>query len=182
MLILAALAPPASVAAGDLPLVGTVWRWSHLEGPDPVEVPMAGRYTLELLPEGRYVLRADCNTGSGAYTREGDRLELLPGPMTAAECGPESLSARFVRLLGQTESFAQDGDRLGLQLAADAGHMELVARRDVALDGSAWVVRSYNNQKPDTRSGKRASRSARRRPRGWRVRSPRASWSRKRPS
>lgn len=146
MLILAVLAPSAA-AADDRPLVGKVWRWSRLAGPDPLEVPRPGRYTLELLPEGRYALRADCNTGSGAYTLEGDRLELLPGPMTAAECGPESLSDRFLRLLGNVEGIAQDGDTLVLQLAGTAGAMELEARREVALAGTAWLVRAYDNQK-----------------------------------
>jgi uncharacterized lipoprotein YbaY len=147
MLILSVLAPPAAAAPGDRPLVGTVWRWSRLVGPDTLEVPRPGRYTLELLPEGRYALRADCNTGNGAYTLEEGRLELLPGPMTAVECGPESLSDRFLRLLSKVEGVAQDGDRLVLQLAGTAGAMELEARREVALTGTAWVVRSYNNQK-----------------------------------
>ena len=106
-----------------------------------------GGDTLELLPEGRYALRADCNTGSGAYRLEGGRLELHPGPMTAAECGPESLSGRFLRLLGEVEGIARDGDRVLLQLAGTAGAMELEARPEVTLSGTAWVVRSYNDQK-----------------------------------
>jgi len=147
ILILAVLAPPTAVAAADRPVVGTPWRWSRLVGSDPLDVPRPGLYTLELRPDGRYALRADCNTGSGAYTLEGGRLELLPGPMTAAECGPGSLSDRFLRLLGQVEGVVQDGDRLVLPLAEEAGAMEFEARRKVALAGTAWLVRSYNNQK-----------------------------------
>jgi uncharacterized lipoprotein YbaY len=147
MLIVGVLAPSVAAAAGGRPLVGTLWRWRHLTGPDPLEVPRPGRYTLELLPEGRYALRADCNTGGGAYTLEDGRLALLPGPMTAAECGPDSLYDRFLGLLSKVERVDQDGERLVLQLAGDAGAMEFEARREVALVGTAWVVRSYNDQK-----------------------------------
>jgi heat shock protein HslJ len=127
--------------------VGTVWRWTSLTGPESLEVSNPGRYTLELSEDRNYAVRADCNTGGGSYTLEGDRLTLGPGPMTMAACPPDSLGDRFVVLLGRVVGFVRDADRLTLHLGDDAGTMELEAMRPVALGGTSWLVRGYNNGK-----------------------------------
>lgn len=136
-----------AATTGSSSIVGPVWRWVRLGGADRVEVPNPGKYTLELRPDGRYAIRADCNTGSGSYTLKGDRLELGPGPMTQAACGADSLSDRFVRFLSKVASHRRDGDRLTLRFAGGAGEMEFQARKEMTLAGSSWSVRSYNNGK-----------------------------------
>jgi len=136
-----------AAAAGQSSIVGPVWRWNRLSGADPVDVASPSAYTLELRPDGRYAIRADCNTGSGTYALGDDRFELGPGPMTQAACGGDSLSNRFVQLLALARTFRRTGDSLILELGSGAGEMEFIARRSVNLAGTSWLVRSYNNGK-----------------------------------
>lgn len=134
---------PATEAGSTV--VGTTWSWRRLAADDPVEVAHPERYTLRLEADGRYAVRADCNRAAGGYTLEEARLTLEPGPTTLAACGPESLSDRFLSLLGQVESLQLDGDRLTLRLGGEAGALEMLAVAPFSLVGSSWQVRAYNN-------------------------------------
>ena len=110
-------------------LAGTVWTWVRFEdtaGKHNIIVDDPSRYTLEFLADGNYKLRADCNQSRGSYTFDGNNLTLGPGPMTLAECGPESLYDEYVTNLGDVVSFAFDGDALVLSLKMDAGTMVFV--------------------------------------------------------
>jgi heat shock protein HslJ len=127
--------------------VDKVWRWTSLTGAEAVDVPHPGRYTLELRGDGRYAIRADCNTGSGAYRMEASRISLSPGPLTRAACGSDSLGDRFAALLGRVTGFLTGGDRLVLELDEGGGSMEFEAMRPIALEGTSWLVRGYNNSK-----------------------------------
>jgi heat shock protein HslJ len=121
-----ALEPRAAlpvVRQGAFSLLGKVWRWTALAGPEALNITHPGRYTLELWEDGRYGVRADCNTGGGAYTIDGKRVSLMPGPMRRAACEPHSLGDRFAALLGHVARFARDGDRLVLQLDKSVGRM-----------------------------------------------------------
>jgi len=145
LLMLGASMPGQGAPDDEAAIVGTVWRWSRLIGIDPIEVARSGRYTLELLDEGGYRVRADCNRASGSYTLEGEGLALAPGPATLAECGEASHASRFLRLLGEVRSWGRDGERLVLTLASDTGSMEFAAAREVALPGTSWLVRGVND-------------------------------------
>ena len=127
--------------------VGNVWRWTALTGSESLEVAQPGRYTLELMDDGRYGARADCNSGGGTYTLEGNSLTLGPGPMTLAACGPDSLDTRFAVLLGKVSGFKVDGQRLVLGLGGDAGSMVFEAMQRISLAGTSWLLRGYNNGK-----------------------------------
>ena len=138
--------PPGQPATqAESALQGTTWRWTRLAGEDPVEVAHPERYTLRLEADGRYAVRADCNRAAGHYTLEAARLSLEPGPTTLAACGPESLSDRFLSLLGRVERVELDGPRLTLRLGGEAGALEMVASAPFTLVGSRWQVRAYNN-------------------------------------
>jgi heat shock protein HslJ len=105
---------------------GIVWKWEGFEnaaGETSIVVDDPNKYTLQLLPDGTYQVQADCNLSSGGYTLEGTNLVLLPGPTTLAECEPGSLFDEYMAGLGQVESFLLDGDKLVLNLQADAGSM-----------------------------------------------------------
>lgn len=107
-------------------MVGTIWIWDRFA--DSGEkgsflLPYPAAYRLELLPEGKYSLQADCNRGSGSYTLEGSRLTLNPGPMTLAECRPGSRSSQFLGMLPQVATYVLKGDVLYLNLKVDSGDM-----------------------------------------------------------
>jgi heat shock protein HslJ len=138
--------PPSDESRATLSLpTAVVWKWVGVRGGDPVSVEMPGRYTLEFHADGRYSVRADCNSGSGAWSFEQGVLELQPGPMTLASCGPETLDQRFLQLLSTVTSFATEEGRLLLMLGDGASSMTFEAMRDVGLVGSSWLVRAYNN-------------------------------------
>jgi heat shock protein HslJ len=127
--------------------VGKVWRWRSLTGAESLDVVHPGRYTLELRGDGRYAVRADCNTGGGAYQMEESRISLSPGPLTRAACAPGSFGDRFTALLARVNGFRVDGDRMVLELGDGAGAMEFEAMKPIALQGTSWLVRGYNNGK-----------------------------------
>jgi heat shock protein HslJ len=139
--------PPVDAATPEtaVTLVGTAWRWVRLEGPDPVQVPQPGRYTLELHDDGRYEARADCNQASGSYRLDARRLRFGPAAATRAFCGEGSLGERFLALLGDVESQAVSGERLLLALAGSQGTLQFEARRPVPLAGTRWLVRAYDD-------------------------------------
>ena len=147
LLVLASLGCGLADADARAEPTGVTWRWVSLSGNETLAVARPGKYTLELHADGRYSARADCNQANGSYTMEGQRLTLGPAAATLAECGRDSHSTRFLRLLGRVEGYRRDGERLELTLADGAGALALRAARKVALADSSWVVRAVNTGK-----------------------------------
>ena len=159
--VLAACGAAESESAGDASLdspVGQVWAWQSLAGADPIEVATPDRYTLEFSEDGRYGIRADCNTGQGGYTFGDGRLVLNPGPMTQAACPPGSYDSRFVALLGEVASVTRSGDRLTLELADGSSMLFEPLPTSAALGGSEtlggteWEISAYNNGRGGVRT------------------------------
>jgi heat shock protein HslJ len=110
-------------------IVDVTWQWTELIETEPASqslVPDPENYTLILRSDGTYQVQADCNVGSGGYTLEGNNLTLLPGPMTLAECEPDSLYDEYLGFLGQVVTFQLDGEKLVLNLKDGAGKMGFV--------------------------------------------------------
>jgi heat shock protein HslJ len=94
-------------------------------------------YWIQLLPDGKVLLKADCNQGSGTYTLDGSSLTFSELVTTRVACGEESISDRFVSSLGYTVSFQVTGDgsdQLVLQMMADGGSLTF----QPALTGVVW--------------------------------------------
>jgi len=109
-------------------ITGILWQWSELydvEEASPSVIPDPEDYTLALQPGGQYSVKADCNTGSGAYTTKGQSLTLGAGPLTTAFCGENSLDQKYLALLGNVAEYGLDGERLILVLRDGAGSMVL---------------------------------------------------------
>ncbi len=158
MLALCLVLPLAACGSGDKgaeqaeaqTLTGQVWTWQSLTGDESLDVPDPELYSIAFTEGGEYRIRADCNTGGGSYSVEEGKLTVSPGPMTRAACGPMSMGDMFVRLLGQTESFALEPGLLTVDvgegrsmtfapLPADAAH-----GGTEVLAGSEWMVTRYN--------------------------------------
>ena len=102
------------------------WQWAEQIESEPAGqsvVPDPANYTLLFLPDGTLRVRADCNTGTGTYKLEGNKLVLELGAMTVAMCPPDSLHDQFLALLGQVDTAAMDKSRLVLALKGEAGRM-----------------------------------------------------------
>jgi heat shock protein HslJ len=112
--------------AAEAKIVAITWQWTELIETEPASQSLVAdpeNYTLVLHSDGTYQVQADCNVGSGEYTLEGNNLTLLPGPMTLAECEPDSLYDEYLGFLGQVASFELDGEKLVLNLEDGAGKM-----------------------------------------------------------
>jgi heat shock protein HslJ len=125
--------PPTTEGAAEL--IGTVWQWMEFQ--DSAEddeastlAPDPEKYTLTLRSDGSAHIQADCNHLSWTYEREDSRLAFnTMGPGTLAHCGDQSLDQRYLQLLGDTATWVMSGDKLYLNLKADAGNMIFVAAR-----------------------------------------------------
>ena len=119
----------ATLGAGgtqQMQIVGVPWHWTGLVGAQPGGqqlLPEPGKYTLTLNQDGTYQAKADCNTVRGTFTIEGNKINLGPGPTTAMDCGPDSLSQQYLTLLGNVETFSANAGRLTLTLKEDKGNM-----------------------------------------------------------
>ena len=138
-------ATPAPVAT-ELPApTGAVWRWTGVQGGDPAEVTHPNRYTIEFMDDGRYSVRADCNSGAGSWAIEGENMSLSAGPMTLAACGQGSLDSRFLKLLEGVTGLSRSGDELVLKIDGGMTTMQFSATKEVSLAGTSWLVRAWNN-------------------------------------
>lgn len=107
-------------------IIDVLWMWESFADQseeNDIVVDDPSKYTLQLLHDGTYRFKADCNVGSGSYTLSGSSLTLEPGPTTLAECGPGSLYNEYLDNLGHVASYVLNEGKLVLNLIADAGNM-----------------------------------------------------------
>lgn len=116
----------AQVPAG-LPaeMLGVTWQWIGVSGAaEPVSVDTPDRYTITFTAEGRALVRADCNRGSGGFTAGANRgLTLGAIALTRVGCPPGSLEGRYVRELNRISGYRLSGPELDLELSGGAGAM-----------------------------------------------------------
>ena len=113
--------PPASSpppVAGDL--TGVVWNWagSTTASGDVTKVTFPDRYTMEFLPGNRVRLRADCNTGTGIYTPDGQSLSIQVGVMTKTACHPQSRASAFLQQIATVSTYELGSNGLALALSS----------------------------------------------------------------
>lgn len=107
-------------------LTGIVWKWERFEDTSKLHdfvIDDPNKYTLILLPDGTYRVKADCNRMQGQYTREGGRIKIEPGAATLAECEPGSRYAEYLRHLTEAVSFVLREKKLVLNLMMDGGNL-----------------------------------------------------------
>lgn len=110
----------------DQMLTGTVWKWQETASPDHTTTapPNPENYTLNLLPDGKVSIRADCNLGGGVYSWNGSEISIEITYTTRAACPPESLEGRYIRDLNAAAHYRMEGDFLYIDLKNDAGTMK----------------------------------------------------------
>ena len=114
----------ARVRAPDA-VTSTVWQWTGTVTPaGTVDSPAPDRYSLELAPNGRLLVRADCNRGTGSYRIGEGTIALGPIATTRMTCPPGALDARYLADLQRAATFFVESGRLHLALPADAGTMQ----------------------------------------------------------
>lgn len=140
-LLLASVATPAASPSADEPaLPPIIWELSEisLPGNEGKTVDSPELYTVQFLPEQKVAVRADCNRGSGGFTREGSILHFTPMATTMALCPEESLSEPFLMLFMGDVAFAYDEDG-ALTLEGDHGKAVL----QPTLQGVVWEWQQF---------------------------------------
>ena len=115
--------PPAQAGTS---LTNVLWGWSELTETQPASQSIISdpeNYTLVFQPDNGLQILADCNSGFGTYTLDGDQMSIEIGVLTTAVCGPETVSSLFLDLLGSVGSYELSQDQLVLNLADEAGTM-----------------------------------------------------------
>jgi heat shock protein HslJ len=131
-------------------------RWTWIAKIDDAgvlqtEIGDPSQYTLEFLTDGSYHVKADCNLASGAYSLDGGRLTLGPGPTTLAFCPPGSFSSEFLIHLAGVETWVVEGDRLFLSLADAAGTLVFM-QENAAVTGITWQWEGLIETEPASQS------------------------------
>lgn len=114
-------------AQADAALKDRVWllsRFDATEGDESFSIGATDRYTLTLLADGSYRVRADCNRMQGAYHLESEqRITITPGAATLAECGPDSHYSQYLLQLVEVRQFEVIENTGQLKLITSKGQL-----------------------------------------------------------
>lgn len=121
----------AATASASVPVIGSttplgLWHWEGQLANDNLVVEQPDRYTLEIQPGGKALVRADCNRGTASYKLDGRGLSIKLGALTRAACPAGSLSDRFLKALEGVVSHRTKGQNLFLDLPAENGTLKFV--------------------------------------------------------
>jgi heat shock protein HslJ len=145
---------PAAVPTGQVWVLHSVTPHTALQnswGDSPIQMEQPDLYTIEFDVEGNYMFRADCNRGRGSYSFGQGTLGLRGGPVTLAECGPDSYSNQYLESLGMVSSFSLPGDTLVFHFGDEwkMGFVPLETSPSLggtaSLPGTEWTVIGVNN-------------------------------------
>ena len=112
-------------------LAGTAWQLVSIQSMDDSQgttsIANPANFTLHFNPDGRAVLKLDCNRATGSYETkpgiDGHTGSLTFGPIasTRALCPPPNIDQRIARNLQHVRSYLIKEGKLYLSLMADGG-------------------------------------------------------------
>jgi heat shock protein HslJ len=107
-------------------IIGVVWKLVQIQERNDLAITIDDpeKYTLELLPDGKVRIRADCNRGFGSYTMRGRKISFNKTAYTMAACPPGSLFDEFTRNLHEANSYVVKDGNLYIAYGIDAGTMK----------------------------------------------------------
>ena len=102
-----------------------VWKWHQTTYSDSTKTVPSDpeKYTLQLLPDGRVSIKADCNLGGGNYNINGSQISIKITHTTMAACPEGSYEMTYIRDIDMAARFHIKGDILYLDLKKDSGIM-----------------------------------------------------------
>lgn len=129
-------------------LEGPSWRLAQIAGKEPKGLASLERAVSVKFAEGLARGFSGCNNFTGGYQQEGNRLQLgqLASTMMACPEPASSIENSFRAAFAGSFEFTIEGDRL--LVSAASGESLLFERESPPqLDGSAWKVTSFNNNR-----------------------------------
>jgi heat shock protein HslJ len=135
-------------AATNTTLEGVSWRLSTLAGKAPQLATAASRPVTVRFEAGRVSGFSGCNTFTGSYTIDGDRVTLGRLATTMMACPePEmALESAFHSALSGTVHYSIHADQLRL-IAASGTVLVFEAEPPPRLEGVTWDVTGFNNSR-----------------------------------
>ena len=125
-------------AGGEQPVAGPPtallksWQWEKQVNPSDGRETLTSNpanYTLTFNADGMYQFQADCNQGSGSYTAdETGAIRFQPGPVTLAECGPQSRYQDMLTMMQAVQDYRLEEAGAVLVLVWPAGGPEDIYR------------------------------------------------------
>ena len=131
--------PEEQPDAADAGFTGLNLQWPGFTDADGnvVEVDNPEDYSLALLPDGTYTIRADCNVGAGTFEYSDDgTLTLLPGPLTRMACPEGSQSDTFLSFLSGVNGVSVAEDGTVTMTTADGGSATFISAGPVEMPGA----------------------------------------------
>lgn len=129
-------------------LEGTIWQLSAVvdDSGALVDVPTDVEATA-LFEAGQVSGSSGCNRYNAGYLLEGDKLTIMPGPMTMMACPEPQMSVEqfFMAALSTTASYQISGDQLVLLNAEGQTVAAFDVQVQASLTGAEWVATGYNN-------------------------------------
>ncbi len=130
------------------PLEGSTWRLLEISGKVPEGLARLERAVSVQFEDGLARGFSGCNNFSGGYQQEGNRLQLgqLASTMMACPEPGSSIENAFRAAFAGSFNFTIDGDQL--LVSAESGEsLQFERVPPPQLDGSAWKVTSFNNNR-----------------------------------
>jgi heat shock protein HslJ len=113
---------------GNIPALHRTWGWQKrviLDSGQEEQIGDPSKYTLTFSADGSYQFQADCNSGGGSYVAdERGAIRLQPGPVTLAECGPDSRSQDMLNMMQAVQDYRLEEDGATLVMVWPAGGQE----------------------------------------------------------
>lgn len=139
---------PSASPAGGTALEGTPWQLTDYVGPEGglVGVPEVVAATATFA-DAKVSGNSGCNSYTGAYTLDGDKMTITGVSTTMMACGPVEMAfeTAYTTALGKVASYRIVGDKLELSTAEGVVGLRFAIAEAPSLTGTRWVATQINN-------------------------------------
>lgn len=132
------------------PLEGTNWQLTDYAGPEGNTIPVPEAVAATALFEGGKVSgNSGCNTFTGTYTLDGEKITISQLATTMMACGDiqMALETAFTTAMSKVATWSISGDTLELKTAEGKVGLKFAAVEAPALTGTQWFANGINNGK-----------------------------------
>lgn len=138
----------AGADAAALPFEGPTWQLTQMSGAEPAWLAGLARAVSVQFEAGQVRGFSGCNSFSGSYEQQGDRLELGQIASTMMACPEPAGSVEHAFQQAFAGTLRVNVDDGGLLITAASGEsLRFERAASPQLEGRTWEVTSYNNNR-----------------------------------